>query len=426
MALPLFLSKLLIRSGIARHLPAVRRLTDGGGDFLHYYSDRVLAAPHADLAEAAALLEGYGPDVIDLSLGAPRFDLVPSGSTKLPADRRGWPPPWGVPELRVAVAENLLAERGLAADPGDEVLVTHGAAGAFSVAVDTFVNPGDRVVLFDPTSPLYPLVLRPRRARVRWVPARTEDGRVRFPLDVLDRALRGARLLVVNDPCSPTGGVFTPEDLEQIAWWADRHDVLLFSDEAFARYRYDGPGPSLATLPRAGRRTLTAGSLSKGHALAAARVGWLAGHRHLVRPCVLTAALQTPFVPTLCQQVALTALRQPAESFGPIRAEFESRRHYGFERLQGLGLAPPWPGGGFFFWVPVWPLGLTGRAFAERLLKERRVLVTPGEQFGPGGAAYVRLSYAAEDGRLREGLGRLGEFLRDLQPAQPEAIPMAA
>jgi aspartate/methionine/tyrosine aminotransferase len=425
-AVPLFLAKLLIRTGIARHLPAVRRLTDGGGDFLHYYSDRVLAAPHAELREAAALLERYGPEVIDLALGAPRFDLVPSASTKLPADRRGWPPPWGLPDLRVAVAETLLAERALPVSPADEVLVTHGAAGAFPVVLDTFVNPGDRVVLFEPTSPLYPLALRPRRARVCWVPARTEEGRIRFPLDLLDRALRGARLLVVNDPSNPTGGVFAPEDLEQIAWWADRHDVLLFSDEVFERYRYDGAGQSLGTLPRARRRTLTTGSLSKGHALAAARVGWLAGHRHLLRPCAVTAALHTPFVPTLCQQIALAALRQGGEAFGPIRAEFVSRRHYGFERLQGMGLSPAWPGGGFFFWVPVWQLGMTGREFAEQVLRAKGVVVTPGEQFGPSGAAYVRLSYAAEDGRLREGLGRLGDFLRELHPGQPHGMRAAA
>jgi aspartate/methionine/tyrosine aminotransferase len=425
-AVPLFLARLLIRTGIARHLPAVRRLTDGGGDFLHYYSDRVLAAPHAELREAAALLERYGPEVIDLALGAPRFDLVPSASTKLPADRRGWPPPWGLPELRGAVAETLLAERALAVSPADEVLITHGAAGAFAVALDTFVNPGDRVVLFEPTSPLYPLALRPRRARVRWVPARTEEGRIRFPLDLLDRALRGARLLVVNDPSNPTGGVFAPEDLEQIAWWADRHDVLLFSDEVFERYRYDGAGSSLGTLPRARRRTLTAGSLSKGHALAAARVGWLTGHRHLLRPCAVTAALHSPFVPTLCQQIALAALGQGDEAFGPIRAEFESRRHYGFERLQGMGLSPAWPGGGFFFWVPTWQLGMTGREFAEQLLRAKGVVVTPGEQFGPSGAAYVRLSYAAEDGRLREGLGRLGDFLRELRPGQPHGMRAAA
>src|SRR5262249_49412572 len=151
--------------------------------------------------------------------------------------------------------------------------------------------------------------------------------------------------------------------LEQLVWWADRRDVLLVNDEVFERYGYDGARSSLATFPRAQRRTLTLGSISKGHALASARVGWVAGHRHLVRPCALTAVLQTPFVPTLCQQVALAALRQGNDGFQPIKAEFASRRQYGYERLQGMGLKPVWPAGAFFFWLPVWDLGLSGQEF---------------------------------------------------------------
>src|SRR5262249_16786950 len=152
--------------------------------------------------------------------------------------------------------------------------------------------------------------LRSRRARVRWVPTWTEEGHIRFRLDHLDRALRGARLLVVTSPANPTGAMITPEDLEQMAWWAAHRDVLVFNDEVFERYRYEGEAQSIGTLPRPRNRTLTAGSVSKGHALASARVGWLAGCRHLLRPCSVTAAVQTPFVPTLCQQLALTALRQ--------------------------------------------------------------------------------------------------------------------
>ena len=426
MALPLLLTRLLVRSGVARYLPSVRRLMDGGTAYLPYYSDRVLAAPHAGLQQAAALAEVHPPDVIDLSLGAPRFDLVPSGSTKLPADRRGWPSPWGLPELRTAVAGALLTERALAVSPADEVLVTHGAAGAFSVAADAFLNPGARVVLFDPTSPLYPLALRHRRARVRWVPTTVEDGRLRFRFDHLERALRGARLLVLTSPANPTGGVLAAEDVEQIAWWAERFDVLLFDDESFERYRYEGEAPSIGTLARARRRTLTAGSVSKGHALAALRVGWLAGCRHLLRPCAAVGTLQAPFVPTLCQQIAAAALRQGDEAFRPLRAGFEARRRYGYERLQALGLKPAWPAGAFFFWVPVGQLGLTGRDFAEGLLRSKKVAVTPGDLFGPSGAAHVRLSYAAEDGRLREGLSRIGEFLRELHPARHEDIRLAA
>src|SRR5262245_45501087 len=168
-ALPLSLTKLLIRAGVARWLPRVRRWTDGGGTFLRYYSDRILSAPHEEIREAATLLDAPGLDAIDLSQGAPRFDLVPSTTTRLPGDRRGWPPLSGLPELRAAVAEKLLTDNQLAVDPADEVLITLGAAGAFSAAVDTFLNPGDRVVLFDPCSPLYPLSLGHRRVRIRWV-----------------------------------------------------------------------------------------------------------------------------------------------------------------------------------------------------------------------------------------------------------------
>ncbi len=411
MAYPLFLTKLLIRSGLARYLPWVQRLTEGGGAYLHYYSDRVLAAPYPELRAAADFQDAADPSIINLSLGAPRFDQAPSGSTKLPADRRGNPPPWGLPELRAAVAERLNQQQ-LGINPTDQLLITHGAAGAFSTVLDTFVNPGDRVVLFDPTSPLFPLMLQQRRARIRWVPTWMDNGRTRFDLRTLLRAMDRARLVVVNAPANPTGGCFSADDLDLLAWWAERRDVLIYSDEVFERYWYEGERISIGRLPRAARRTLTAGSMSKGHALTAARVGWLAGHRHLVRPCLLTTMLQTPFVPTLCQQVALAALRQGDAGFQAIHAEFDSRRRYAFERLRALGLKPAWPAGAFFFWVPVQELGMNCREFAERLLAARQVLVWPGDQFGPSGAGYVRLSYAVEDGRLREGLARLTEFVR--------------
>lgn len=405
-------TKLLIRTGIARFLPAVERLTDGGGAFVHYYSDQVLAAPLTELRAYAAFQEVHGPEAIDLALGAPRFDLVSSSSTKLPADRRGWPPPWGLPELRETIAQKLLADQRLAVSPTDEVLVTHGAAGAFSLALDTFVHRGDRVVLFDPTSPLHVLSLHHRRARIRWISTWMDNGRTRFRLEALAKALSGARMIVIASPGNPTGGVLAAEDLEQIAWWAERKDVLIYSDEVFERYHYEGTPTSIGTLAKGRRRTLTAGSVSKSHALASLRVGWLTGYRHLIRPCALVGVMRCPFVSTLCQQVALTALRQGEDAFRSIRDEFASRRRYAFERLHALGLEPAWSAGAFFFWVPVHSLGLDGRAFAEQLLRTKKVLVSPGCFFGPSGSGYVRLSYAAEDGRLREGLSRLTDFVQ--------------
>jgi aspartate/methionine/tyrosine aminotransferase len=419
-AYPLFVAKLLVKLGVAGHLPGVRRLLDGPSTALRYCSDRLLAAPLGDLALLADALEPAAADVIDLAQGAPRFDLLPSGTSKLPADRRGWPPVAGLPELRQAIAAKLLTDNDLTVAADGEVLVTAGALGAVHTALDAFINAGDRVVVADPTSPLYPLALRARRAKISWLTTWLEDGRTRFRLEHLVRCLRGAKMMVLNSPANPTGGVVAPEDLEQIAWWADKFDVLLFSDAVFERFQHDGEQGSLATLPKARQRTLTAGSVSKGHALAAARVGWLAGPRHLMRPCLATAALRSPFVPTLSQQVALAALRTDVAAFEAIRETFDSRRHYACERLRALGLNPAWPAGAFFFWVPVWELGKSGRAFAEALLREKKVQVTPGDLFGPSGAGYVRLSYAADDGRLHEGLDRLAEFVEGVQGTRQE------
>ncbi len=424
MAYPRLFARFAVRLGLARWLPGVRRL-DGGTAFLHHCSDRLLTAPLDELARVGVALQRHGPEVVDLTTGAPIFDLAPSGTSKLPADRRGWPPVGGWPELRAAVATRLLVEDGLAVSPQDEVLITAGALGAVQTILDAFVNRGDRVVLPDPCSPLFPLALHDRGARVRWLATWVEDGRLRFRLDHLDRALRGARLLVLNTPANPTGGVVCREDLEQVAYWSARHDVLVLNDETFERFRYETEVVNLGTLARARERTLTVGSVSKGHAQASARVGWLAGPRQLLRACAAVAALRTPFVPTLAQQVALAALRTGPEAFVPVLDGFTARRRYATERLRGLGLNVAWPAGGFFLWVPVWQLGLSGRAFADSLLLERKVLVTPGDLFGPSGTGFVRISFATEDGRLREGLNRLAAFVQKTRTA-PASVQLVA
>ena len=415
MAYPLFLAKLLIHTGIARLLPWVQRMTEGGGAFLRYYSDRLLCAPHAELREMIALRQGLRDEGIDLATAIPSFDLVPSGSTKLPADRRDSPPVAGLPELRTAVADKLRFENDLVVQPAGEVLITAGVAGGWHLALDSLVNAGDRVVLFDPGSPLYPFALRRRQARIRWVPTWMESGRLRFDAARLIESLRGARMMVVTSPANPTGGVLSPEDGELIAWWAQRRDVLLFHDAVFERFCYDADRVNLGSLVRAQDRTLTAGSLSKGYGLGSARVGWLAGHRHLLRPCILSAALEWAGVPTLCQQIAVVALAQGEETFAPIRADFASRRSYAFERVRGMGLKPDWPAGGHFLWVPIKDLGLDGAQFAAQLAQSKQVQVWPGHHFGPSGVGHVRISYAAEDGRLRQGLARMDDFVRQLQ-----------
>ncbi|MCE9531005.1 MAG: pyridoxal phosphate-dependent aminotransferase [Planctomycetes bacterium] len=418
-----FWKKLLVRTGIARWLPSTKRLLNGGESVLHQLSNRTLALPLQDLIDPAWFPDVQAPDVINLALGTPRCELI-LGALRGVNDRRALPA-WGLPELRQELADRRTAEQGPRFDPADEILITHGASGAFATVIDTFVNPGDAVVLFDPTSPIFPLGLKHRRARIRWIDTWLEEGegKTRFDIEAFASAMRGAKLLVLSDPVNPTGGILAPEDLEQIAWWAKKHDVLIHLDESFGHYRSEPEGARLAAMPHSENRLLIAGSVSKTYGLASARVGWLQGHRHLLRPCALSASMNAPYVSPLCQQIALTALRTGEMTARLIRDEFTGRRRYLFESLQGMGLQPSLPAGGYFFWVPVDKQGMTGREFARQLLLAQRVLVNPGEPFGPSGEDHIRLSYATEEGRLREGVQRLAEFMEELRKTRPMIAP---
>jgi aspartate/methionine/tyrosine aminotransferase len=399
-----FWRKLLVRSGLARFMPSVRRELDGGEQYLRLYSDRTLATPLRQLTDTALFPAVATPDSIDLAMGSPRCEL-PIGIGRGMGDHRH-ANAWGDMDLRNELVARLHLDHGVEYDAADEVLVTHGATGALAAVIDAFINPGDAVVLFDPTSPIFPIGLQHRRAAIRWVSTWSDAGKLRFAMDGFAKAMRGAKLLVLADPANPTGCVFAPEDLEQIAFWARKNEVLIFQDASFDRWRAEPARTRLASLPHCEGRILTCGSFAKSHGLSAVRVGWLAGYRHLVRPCAANAMLAAPFVPALCQQIALQAMRTGEAVMSKTREDFAERRGYVRERLIGMGLTPWESAGGFFFWIPT-PNGESGRTFAQRLLGETGVLVNPGSPFGPSGERFIRLSYATDEGRLREGLDRL-------------------
>jgi len=409
--------KLCIRAGLGRWLPSAVRVLGAGTSVLPWLSDRALALPADELLDPAWFPDVNAPDTINLALGSPRCEL-PLGTIKSINDRRPLSA-WGLPELRDHVASTYVAHF----DPADEVLITHGATGAFAAVIDTVLNPGSKVVTFDPTSPIFRLGLKHRRARICTIETWIEDGKTRFDIEALAGAMRGSRLLVLADPCNPTGGILAVEDLEQIAFWARKHDVLIYLDESFKEFRYLPAEAHLSQLPNAAGRLLMAGSVSKTYGLNHARTGWLVGPRPLMRPIAAMAAMSAPFVSPFCQQIALSALKSGNHAVGSIRDEFAGRRRYLFEALQGMGLPPVFPAGGYFFWVPVKHLGLTGREFARQLLVAQRVLVNPGEPFGTSGEDHIRLSYATEEGRLREGIQRLAEFMEETRTQRPDPLP---
>lgn len=416
MPTPFFLTRFLARSGISRWLPAVHRRLGGSTAYLKYASDRTLAVPLVELRQLAEFWQPAGPDVIDLTVSAPQFDraLSPSRAT---GGEREYPPLDGLLPLREALAERL-GDQGRKFDAADEVTMTAGASGAFHRAIDSFINPGDSVVLLDPCSPLFHLSLRQRRARLRWLPTTCEAGRTRIRLDAIRKTLAGARMLVIANPGNPTGGAIMGEELESLIWWCDKYDVLIYCDETYSGF---ADTMDLTPWPCAGKarsRTLVAGSFSRLGGAAGTRVGWLAGNRDLLSLCRAQSALSIPFVATSSQQWALGVLRND-EEFGRMRRALAARRQYAAEQLHKLNFSPADPAGGFFFWIPVRQFGVTGRQWAEKLLRELQVAVMPGDVFGPSGSSFVRMSVATDDGRLREAFKRIGRFLGNAAPSAP-------
>lgn len=398
-----FWRKLLVRSGVARLLPSVRHALGGSEVVLPRLTDRLLSLPLAALRDSALLPEINTPDSIHLAHGTPRFDLA----VRLPRLIHDRPAePWGDPELRAELADHFHRQHGVDVNPAQDVLITHGATGAFASIIDAFVNPGDQVVLFDPCSPMFSIGLQHRRACITWVKTTSRDGEVQFDMAQFQRAMRGAKLLILADPCNPTGCVFASEDLEQIAFWAMKYDCIIVQDVSFDRWRATPPASRLANLPHTTGRLLSIGSFAKSHGLSAVRVGWLIGQRRLVQACAMAGLMNAPFVSSLCQQVALDTLQTADEP--TITANIARRT--AFERLSAMRLTV-WPArGGFFHWVEV-PTTESGRDFAQRLLSQTGVLVNPGNVFGPSGTRFVRISHAIADGQVREGFNRLQSFL---------------
>lgn len=424
MALPFWFTKLLVRTRLARFSRRARALTDNDTVALRHFSDRVLAAPHYELLDPAFVPAQPTADVLDLNQPVPDAPPARGAVSVGRADSPCAPGrvPVVLPELRSAIIERA-RRGGNPSAAGTDLLVTHGATAALAAALDALVNPGDRVVLFDPCSPLFALGARSRRAAIRWVPTWTEEGRTRYTAADLERALRGAKVLVLADPANPTGGTLSNEDLEHVAWVAANRGVIVYRDESFGTFRYGDRPPALATLPGMERLALTAGSVSQEFGQPGMRVGWLSGPRALVRACRLCAHLSAPYVSPVLQQAAARLLAEP---LAPERVErFRAKRQYTLDRLRALDLGVEAPGGGYFAWVPVADLGINGRAFAERLLSEEQVLVGPGCAFGPSGSEHVRVSFAVDDGRLREGLHRLVAFVARLRNPGAPPVPVS-
>ncbi len=378
-------------------------------------ADRVRAVPPSGIRRFFDILATM-QDVISLGVGEPDFDtpepIVEAGVRSLRAGRTHYTSNYGTIELRRALVTHLEHRYGVRYDPDREVVITVGASEAVDLALRATCDPGDEVVLHEPSYVAYVPAVTFAGGTVRHVSTRLDDDFALDPAAVETVITPRTKALFLGYPCNPTGAVLPPEVQDEIARIAVRHDLLVYSDEIYDRLAYgDYRHRAMSALPGMRDRTILMGGFSKAYAMTGWRVGYLCAPAHLLEGIVKVHQYGIMSAPTVAQDAALEAITSGEPDVERMLAAYDRRRRLLVDGLNGLGLRTFEPRGAFYAFPQISSTGLDSEAFAERLLAEERVAVVPGSAFGPSGEGHVRACYATSEEQLREALVRIGRFV---------------
>jgi aspartate aminotransferase len=363
------------------------------------------------LARARAL-EREGKEIVHLEIGEPDFDtpvhIRDAAKRALDSGATHYGPAAGLPELREAIVKDIGATRNISVTP-EEIVVTPGAKPIMYFVITALVNPGDEVIYPNPGFPIYESVINFVGGVPVPIPLREESG-FGFDLDVLERkASARTKLIIINSPQNPTGGVLEPEQLGRIAEIAKRYRIPVLADEIYKSFLYDGEFASITRFPGMKDLVIILDGFSKAYAM----TGWRLGYgvmpaplaAHVTRLMVNTNSCTASFT----QWAGLAALQGDQTPVAEMVAEFKRRRDLivaGLNRLPGVSCRSP--RGAFYVFPNVKALKCPSAEVAELLLTEAGVAVLGGTAFGEYGEGYLRLSYANSEANLRKALERMG------------------
>lgn len=362
-------------------------------------------------------LAAGGVTVVNLTIGEhdirtdPRILAAMAESAR--AGNTGYTVGAGKPELRRAIAERVSARTGVPTGP-ENVIVTPGGQAALFAAHMVTLDPGDTGLYCDPYYATYPGTIRATGARDVAAPTRPENGFQPEARAIAARA-KGARSLLINTPNNPTGAVYTRPTLEAVAEVVRDHDLWLISDEVYDTQLWSGDHQSPRALPGMAERTLVVGSLSKSHAMTGSRIGWLIAPEPVVAAVTALATNTTYGLPGYIMDAGLAALSLGPDFEAGVSGPFRRRRDLALARLGQANLLRLVPSGGaMYVMVDVRATGLSGEAFALRLLEHERIAVMPGESFGQAASGHIRIALTVADDLLDDALGRLLAFAESL------------
>ena len=378
-------------------------------------SERVRAVPPSGIRRFFDILATMD-DVISLGVGEPDFDtppqIVEAGVRSLRGGRTHYTSNYGTIELRRALASHLDRRYGVAYDPQRELLITVGASEAVDLALRATCDPGDEVVLHEPSYVAYAPAVTFAGGIVRHVSTRLEDDFALDPSAVEAAITPRTKALFMGYPCNPTGAVLPDEVQDELARIAVRHDLLVYSDEIYDRLAYGTyRHRAFSALPGMRDRTILMGGFSKAYAMTGWRVGWLAAPAAILEGIVKVHQYGIMSAPTTAQDAALVALTSGEPDVVRMLEEYDRRRRLLVDGLNRLGLTTFEPRGAFYAFPKISSTGFDSETFAQRLLEEERVAVVPGNAFGPSGEGHVRACYATAYDQLEDALARIARFV---------------
>lgn len=374
--------------------------------------------PPSGIRKFFSLAEG-NKDIISLGVGEPDFvtpERVRAACVRaLEQGRTTYTPNAGLLELREEIAIYLDGRFGLRYEPSDEMMVTVGGSEAIDLALRALIVPGDEILVPVPSYVAYSPIAQLNGGKVIEVETYARDG---FKLTA--EALRPhltpkSKVMILNYPSNPTGGIMTYEDWLPIAKLVEEHDLIVVTDEIYAELTYEGKHVSFASLPGMKERTLLISGFSKAFAMTGWRIGYACGNRELIGAMLKIHQYTVMCAPILGQIAAIESLRNGLEEMEMMIESYSRRRRMFVKGLREIGLECHEPMGAFYAFPSIARTGLSSDEFAGRLIVEAGVAAVPGHVFGLGGEGFLRCSYATSVAKLTEALDRMDRWLRTLK-----------
>jgi aminotransferase len=384
------------------------------GSFPSPLSQRALNTKESQIREASRYCIKFG--AINLAQGLPDFpapqDLKAAAQAAIAEDRNQYADTWGLEPLRVAIAAKMQQDNGVKVDPETEVTICCGATEGLNIALMTLINPGDRVLIFEPFYENY----IPNLATVGGIPEfiTLQAPQWEITAEMLEPAFqKGLKAVIINTPANPTGKVWTKAELQLVADFCQRYNVFVITDEIYEYILYEGEHISMLSLEGMRDRTIVVNGFSKTFCI----TGWRLGYT--VANPTLTAAMRrihdfiTICAPTPFQYAALTAMQFGPEYFAKLATDYKRKRDLLFPTLQQIGLNPVLPKGAYYMWTDSSALAKNANQAAYRLAEEAGIAAVPGNCFSAPERSQVnglRFCFAKKDSTIAAAIANLEKF----------------